>query len=367
MKYLTILLFSTILLAAKGQVDTAMVNAEVRLAVLLNDLRSVKSFQEKEAANIKFKSELEKTIQLKGAMIYPFSKLSTLGSVYSPDYTLRLFNWNIEQADGSQVYYCLVLHYDDRKKEFNVSELIDNSFMLPPRPEDVLEKDNWYGALYYKIIPFEKGSRTMYALLGWDGYNPGTNRKLIDVMYFAGKSPRLGSPVFRVGKESFKRIFYEHSEKCSMSLKYDDKNERILFDHLSPESPNLEGFYAYYVPDMSYDAFKLKKGRWYLEEDVIAVNGKRAEKLNLRFPDENGELKSKKVKNEWIDPSDSKSPVQGTPHVARKPNEEIDKDGKVVKTKPEKVKKSKDKRDPSKLYPYIDMKKKKKRWFSGGN
>ena len=35
------------------------------------------------------------------------------------------------------------------------------------------------------------------------------------------------------------------------------------------------------MPDLSYDAFELKNGKWYLKEDVIAVNGKTSEKIEV--------------------------------------------------------------------------------------
>jgi hypothetical protein len=351
--------------ASFAQIDTVLVKRELMLENLLKELRSVKNDSVKEKYNEAFRVLLEETILLPGAFDYPFQKLKTLGSIKSPDNAFRLFNWNVEQDDLTQKYYCYILRFDERKKEYFIKELIDNSIMLPEKPDDILDAENWYGALYYQIIPFEKGKKDMYTLLGWDGHTSMSNMKLIDVLYFSGNNPKLGSPVFKVGSSTFKRIFYEHSEKAIMSLRYDEKYERILFDHLSPESANLKGFYAYYVPDMSYDAFRLKNGKWYLEEDVIAVNPQGSDKLDIFVPDEkSGEVVSKKMKNKWMDPSDDKSPAGGNVHVARKPELPDGKDGKEIKEKKKKrgwFKFKKDKRDPSKLYPYNDLKKSKRK------
>lgn len=346
-----------------AQADSVLVRQELALESLLFNLRSAENDAAKAEANQAFKEALLESIQHPNAMFYPYSRLKTLGSVRSSDNLVRLFNWNVEQDDFSQTYFCFVLHYDKRKKEYFVNELIDNSMLLPPSPEEVLDKNSWYGALYYQIVPFDKGSKTMYALLGWDGYTTSTTRKLIDVLYFSGTNPKLGSPVFRDGKETKKRVFFEHSEKTSMSLRYDEDNQRILFDHLSPESPNLKGFYAYYVPDMSYDAFRLKNGRWYLEEDVIAVNKRRPEKIEVQYPDDkNGKIRTTKLKNTWQDPSDGNAPNASTPHIARKPGEESDEQKKdVKKQKKSRKQRVKDKRDPSNLYPYNDLKRPKRR------
>ena len=154
-----------------------------------------------------------------------------------------------------------------------------------------------------------------------------------------------------------------------MTLRYDDKYERILFDHLSPESKNLVGHYSYYVPDLSYDAFELKNGKWYLKEDVIAVNGKTSEKIEVIPVDKNGEIKydengdpiKKRIKNKWENPSNPNAPAGGNNHEAALP--EVDPSKEAKKEKPTKEKRKwfqkKDKRDPSNQYPYSDWKKSK--------
>jgi hypothetical protein len=375
MKSLLFLVFTVIVNGLSAQMDSTIYYNELKLEVLLNELRTATNNTEKVARNQKFKELLAETIELPGAMEYPFASLRTMGKISSPDNLVKLFTWNIEQDDFTQKYYCLILRYDEHKKEYQTSELVDNSGMMNNNPDDILDAEEWYGALYYQIIPFDKGSRTMYAVLGWDGYTTMTNRKLIDVLYFSGKNPKLGSPVFRVGKETFKRIFYEHSEKCTMSMKYDETNDRILFEHMSPESPSLKGFYAYYVPDMTYDAFREKNGKWYLDEDVIAVNKKTRDKINVQHPNAEGtEVKTTRIKNEWINPTDDRSPVQGIPHLARTPDDDLNDEQKKEKEKRLNEKSKgrlfnwkikKDKRDPSQLYPYNSLKKgrkKKKRW-----
>jgi hypothetical protein len=51
-----------------------------------------------------------------------------------------------------------------------------------------------------------------------------------------------------------------------MTLVWDEKYRRIIFDHLSPAYPELEGQYQFYGPDFSYDGFRYKKGKWVFEE-----------------------------------------------------------------------------------------------------
>ncbi len=361
--------FAILLLSfsVNAQDISSLTTTENELEQLLKNLRQAENDSEKEELNSVFKEKLKSALSIEGSMNYPFKQLTTVGFISSPDKLVRIINWNVEQDDQSQLYYCFIQRYNEKDKETQLIELTKNKDVMSLRPTEVLQANQWYGALYYQIIPFEKGNRDMYVILGWDGLSTLSNMKLIDVLYFTGNSAKLGSPVFKVGSHTYKRLFYEHSEKTTMSLRYDAKYDRILFDHLSPESPNLVGHYSYYVPDLSYDAFALKNGKWYLKEDVIAVNARTVDKIEIEAPDKNGEIKKSKIKNKWENPSNPDAPAGGNNHEAALPEENQKTAEKEKKEKKEKGKlfKRKDRRDPSQMYPYSDLKtikkKKKKR------
>jgi len=324
---------------------------ELELKANLEQLRAAKNNSEKNKFNSLFKAKLEETIQLEGAFDHPFSSLQTVGSIKSPDNAFRFFNWNVEQDDLTQKYYCYILHFDARMKKYKIIELKDNSFMLPHRPSEILEAENWYGALYYKIIPINRSGKTVYTLLGWDGNTSMSNVKVIDVLSFGGNSVKLGSPIFKNGKETVKRVFFEYSKKTTMFLNYEEQYSRIMFDHLAPETAALTGMYSTYVPDLSYDAYVLKDGKWILSEDVIGVNKSSSESFVISFPDENGEIKEKKIKNKWEEPS--------TSHVATTPEDQLKEqsDSKVVQPK---TTEQKGRQQPQSYNPVNSKKKKRK-------
>ena len=314
MKAIFLFLSVFFLINLNAQVDSLLIKREQKLVLLLNDLRSATSNKEKEAKNCLFKDYLFETIKLENVIDYPFAELKTLGSVKSDDKKIRLFNWNVEQDDHTQKYYCYILRLDTKKKKYVTSELIDNSFMIPARPDDILEAKDWYGALYYKIINISKGNKEMYTILGYDMNTTMSNIKLIDVLSFSGNVPRLGSPIFKMKEGVLKRVFFEHSEKATMSLKYEQKYNRIIFDHLAPEDPSMTGFYSYYVPDFIYDAFIFQKEKWIYQEDVVGVNGAVQEEITVYTQNKRtGKLEKKELKNKWIAPSDI--------HVAKTPDQ----------------------------------------------
>lgn len=360
MKFITTIIFGFILHWSFGQFSP-LSSSEPELKTYLDDLRAASNDAEKEAKNKLFKNALERALQSPEALTYPFNSLTTVGFIDSPDGEMRIVNWNVEQDDFSHKYYCYVLHKDKRRDDYIVTELKDISFGMPSQPTEILSADEWYGALYYKIIPIEKGSKTMYTLLGWDYFNSMSQMRVIDVIYFSGKTVKLGSPIFKVEKTTYKRMFYEHSKKTSMALQYEPERKRIMMDHLSPESPSMAGFKSFYVPDMSYDAFIMEGNKWVLHEDVIGTNKGSEEKQYVYVKNEKtGKVEKKLIKAKWINPEDPGAPAGSSEHVAVTPEtaEKIEKEEEKA-NEPQIDKK--DKRDPTTVSFYKDVEKNKKR------
>jgi hypothetical protein len=341
--------------------DTTMMRHEAKLEVLLTSLRSSKSDEEKQVFNDSLKLYFYKVLRLPQAFAYPFAKLKSVGCIDSPDKQVRIINWNVELEEQRQLYTCFVLKFDPKKKQHKVTQLIDNSEVVGNKPDGVLDAKNWYGALYYKVIPFTKLSKPMYLLLGWDGNNSMSTIKMIDVLSFSNDQPKLGHPIFKIKEATQKRIFFEHSKKVVMSLKYEEKYKRIVFDHLSPETPALEGFYSFYVPDFSYDAFVEQGTKWTLYEDVIAVNGPDDGKTYILVKNERtGKVEKKQIKRKWQSPEDRNAPVSGIEHEAITPEMDI-KNPVAIERELEKKSAKKDKRSLEQMSTTIGKKNKKRR------
>ena len=341
----TTLIFS-LTISAQSSLPTAMELREDTLSVMLSTLRSSTNDKEKDSLNAIFKSCLARALEFPEAFNHPFTKLKSVGFIDSPDGEIRIVNWNIEQEDETQKYHCFILK--KTKSGIATIELRENSETLP-KPEGIVDSENWYGALYYKIIPKEKGSKKTYILLGWDGNNSASTIKLIDVLYFTGSNPKLGSPVFKMNDKTVKRVFFEHSKKVSISLKYEPEYDRIIYDHLSPETPALAGFYSFYVPDLSYDALYFEDNKWILKEDVIGVNKADGDKKEVYIQNErSGKIEKVEIKDKWESPEDVKAPAGGSEHKAVLPDSEVKEEEKKKEELEKKVDK-KDKRDPNSL------------------
>ncbi|MEY4605233.1 MAG: hypothetical protein RIT43_2525 [Bacteroidota bacterium] len=341
-----ILLLLTELCSAQHTEASGMKSREDTLTMILTKLRNQNTDAEKDSMNQVLRKYMEQTLRLPEAFDYNFQNLKTIGFVDSPDGQVRIVNWNVELSDQTQRYVCFVMRKD--KNNILVNELIEDP-TLQQKPEGILDHEHWYGALYYKIIPKEKGSKQSYVLLGWDGNNASSSIKLIDVLYFAGGKPKLGSPVFKINKTTAKRVFFEHSKKVSISLKYEPEHDRIIYDHLSPETPALAGFYSFYVPDLSYDAFYFKGDKWELKEDVIGVNKDDGTVKEVYIKNEKtGKIEKQEIKDKWENPSDTKAPAGGSEHKAVMPGEEDSQEQEKKEELDKKIDK-RDKRNPNSL------------------
>jgi hypothetical protein len=196
-----------------------------------------------------------------------------LSRVDAPDGSWRFITWNLPQADGSNRFEGFLMVRDGRKS--SLFELRDRSPELTAPEVPELGPDRWYGALYYQVIPVKKGGRTYYTLLGWKGYSKVETRKVIEVLSFRGGKPRFGAPLFGTGKLKRNRRVFGYSHQASMMLRYEPDADRIVLDHLAPTRADQEGQFAFYGPDLSYDAFVWEKGGWVYQRDIDARDQRR--------------------------------------------------------------------------------------------
>ena len=100
-------------------------------------------------------------------------------------------------------------------------------------------------------------------------------------MYFSGKNKlKFGLAVFKKNKkQSKKRVIIEYDSKTSVSVKYHERTQQIIFNNLVPIKKDLEGLYEYYIPEGTFNAYNYKQGKWWLEENVDVRNNERSKKF----------------------------------------------------------------------------------------
>lgn len=241
----------------------------------------------KEKLNEKLLATFETALNTPNSFDYPFDSLGILKYISvltAPDKKCRIITWNIPKADGTQEYYGFIQEkYIQKTKKglfkkqsqeiIQLYPLIDKSAEIKNPENTISDNKKWFGMLYYKIIEKKNKGKIYYTLLAWDGNDKLSTKKIIDVLTFDfNGTPRFGADIFNMQKKYPKRVIFEYSADCSMSLRYSSKKDSIVFDHLSPTSPQLEGQYQYYCNDMSYDGFGFRKGKWNYGIDLNAIN-----------------------------------------------------------------------------------------------
>ncbi|MFN8351332.1 MAG: hypothetical protein U0U25_07695 [Flavobacteriales bacterium] len=251
-------LLITVALQAQGELIAAANAALARIAEANAD-------EARDSASQVLSGTLRTLLEREDAMGLDLAGLR-MSRVDAPDGRFRLLTWNVPHQDGSHRYHGLLL-VQERKRRV-VHELQDRTRSIEQPERRNLTTDQWYGALYYQVIPTRKGGRTWYTLLGWKGHSAVETRKVIEVLSFRGSTPQFGAPLFGEGRVRDLRRVYGFSFQNSMSLKWDEAGQRIVLDHLSPTKPEFAGQPAFMGPDLSYDAFVWEKDHWRFERDV---------------------------------------------------------------------------------------------------
>lgn len=226
-----------------------------------------KNDEEKYAANEKYKTILKSVIRNNASFTYNFDSLKTISILQANK--LKIYNWTIPLTDGTYKYFAF-LQIKQSKDKFNIIELTDKSASIKSPENRILTNKNWYGALYYKLIYNKNLGKNYYTLLGWDGNNLLTNKKIIDVINISMSGTiKFGAPIFKTPKKTKKRIIFEYAEDAIMSVKYHPNIEKIVFDFLEPTSSKLKGVYEYYGPVLNrFDALFIENHKWVYEKDI---------------------------------------------------------------------------------------------------
>jgi hypothetical protein len=235
--------------------------SEKEIKSMIGELILAKTDSQRLELNNRIDKLFGELLKDKNTFNYPFDSLKNISKLKSEDGLVRIYNWNIPLDDGGFRYYAYIQHID-KKKKMDLFRLEDKSETIKNPEFAQLSDKNWYGALYYKILINTSGKETYYSLLGWDGNNNFTNKKMVESFYVQGKKLIFGPPIFKMEKAVQNRLIFEFGEQVKMMLRYDENIKMIVFDHLAPAQKKFEGQFMYYGPDLSQDGIKFNDGLW---------------------------------------------------------------------------------------------------------
>lgn len=253
-------------------------DAEKDLKQQFDTLYSLQDTPERDSLNRSIIRSLTKEATTWDGFFYPWNKLDRIGKVFSEDRKIKLFSWHLREENGNTSYYGLVIvsHMKKRKKSktasFQTFELKDRHNTISNPESQMLNAENWLGAVYYDLKSFSHKKKQWYILTGIDIMDDFTNRKILEILSLPNKnSLQFGKEIHNSGK-NLKRLLLEYSDKVAVTLRFDENLGMFVFDHLAPMEPVFRGNYRFYTPDGSYDGLRYEKGKLYLEEDIDARN-----------------------------------------------------------------------------------------------
>lgn len=288
--YLTIIVAS---LTARAQTPDATDwhALEAQLRNQINAIAQQPSYSVRDSLNAIFVTDFERTLRLPGAFGHPFDSLPHMGRLVSDDGLVRLFTWNIPQANGTNHFFGYIQRREAKSPTATTYPLHDYADTLPRDRQfnAQLTHTTWLGALYYQIVTIKTKTSTYYVLLGYRPNGLHTSKKVIEPLSFGlSGQPIFGQRVFNVNgkQQELQRVIMEFSARASMTLRYEPTLNMLVFDHLSPASPRYAGNAQFYGPDFSYDGFKLdpKSGFWSYERDLDMRNPGKAKRNKATGP-----------------------------------------------------------------------------------
>lgn len=294
--------------AVQAQDKAAMGRYQQQLASLLNRVATAPTDNERYLASEQAVQVLAQALEVEESERWKWS-LPTVASVLtSPDGTLRLFSWAVVRDDGEFECFGAVQFYNEKEEEYQFQLLHDKSEEIMNREESLLSADQWFGAVYQEIIQTSYNGKTTYTLLGWNGVDNLTERKIIEPVIMRGGVPQFGAPVFR-RERNLRRIVLEYTDKAMVNLSYEEqfveeverervkqkgsnryrtveksklhKEKMIIFDEVEPQVPGMEGLFQYYVPSGVELAYAFVDGKWELRNG--AQGRLKDKKLNKPF------------------------------------------------------------------------------------
>lgn len=228
---------------------------------------------------------LDSILRSPSSATFPFDSLSSLSTLTSKDARLKIITWNIPFTSGTFSYDGFITYKFEEMQQ--VYRLHDTSDHLQNPEKLSLTPQNWYGALYYKLIETGKKGQMTYTLLGWDGNNKLFKRKLIEILEFNKQGQAVfGKAIF--GQRDKKRVIFDYAPDAAFKLRYEKqgykikrwykssysiiKKEMIVFDRLESIRPGL-ALPQFLVPTGNIiDAYIFKNNRWNLLKDIDARN-----------------------------------------------------------------------------------------------
>lgn len=292
--------------------DIMLQNAEQELSSLMNVMFSSKDDNERFNANEQFLTLLDNVLEYPNSFDYPFENLDKISILTSSDKKFKIFTWAVFSNEGDYDNFGMIQARNETTEEYEIYRLWDRSDDVFSPQEAKLTDTSWFGAVYYELITTKNENITYYTLLGWDGKDIYSKRKIIEPITFKRNSgrPNFGASIFYKEKQ-LKRMIFEYAPTASFNLKWDnqyhkeggvkkakqkgmkknkpfeveeakiERSQMILYDELEPMCDGLGMVKNLSVPSGKVVGLRFERGKWRKVENLIPRNSKRKNEIDV--------------------------------------------------------------------------------------
>lgn len=314
-KIILVLLVSFFVTELRSQ-NIMLQNAEQELHSLMEVMFISKDDNERFNANEKFINILDNVLEYPNSFDYPFKSLDKISILTSDDKRFKIFTWAIFSNEGVYDNFGMIQARNENTEEYEIYRLYDRSDDIFSPEEAKLTDTSWFGAVYFDLITTKNENITYYTLLGWDGKDIYSKRKIIEPVTFKRNSgrPNFGASVFFKEKQ-LKRMIFEYAPTTSFNLKWDnqyyteggvkkaqqkgikknkpfetaaqkiEKTWMILYEELEPMHDGLGMVKNLNVPSGKVVGLKFDRGKWRKVENLIPRNSKKKNEINVNYYD----------------------------------------------------------------------------------
>jgi hypothetical protein len=249
-----------------------------------------------------FVRTLVRALKIKNSFKYPFAELETVSKLCPPDSSFRIFTWQLKK-DDYMYYQKGAIQMRTPDGSLKLYPLFDASMFTAKPNDSVRTRENWIGAIYYRIIQKSFNGKNYYTLLGFDDYNVGSNRKWMEVLHFDDQTgaPLFGGPFISFKEDTGKikpianRFSIEYKKEARTNFNYNPQKDMIIYDHLMSESDEPDRKETF-IPDGDFEGFKWQNGQWVHVDQVFNFKLKDGEfPQEATIKDAQGNIDEKKL------------------------------------------------------------------------
>lgn len=277
-----------------------------------------KDASERFRADSNFVRVLVRALRTPNSFYYPLDSVA-ISKLYSPDSAFRIFTWQLMKDE--YVYLQKgAIQMKTPDGSLKLFPLHDVSMFTGKPTDSARTRENWIGAIYYRIIMKTHNNKKYYTLLGFDDFSPASNKKWLEVLTFNERGePVFGGPfISHKGDSAAKaktmsRFNIQYKKEAKTFFNYDPELDMIVFDHLISETDEPERKETF-IPDGDFEGFKWQNGQWVHVSKVFNFQLKDGEfPMDERLYDDDGNADEDRLQKATDKNIQKKDPPKKTP------------------------------------------------------